>query len=178
MCCRGRRAFWWLIVYPVLILPVQLVTTILLGLKNWLLESWGILRASDSLGTQGERAVARFLSRQGYVVLGQNVVLAGGEIDIVAQHGHTLVFVEVKTRTVGTGYDPIAAVDRKKRRQLMKLGTFYWRRHRAELRRYRVRRYRFDIVGVYRDERMEPTALRRIGVRRFKMKHWQNVVFE
>ena len=41
---------------------------------------------------------ARFLRAQGYRILGRNVKLGKYEIDIIAQEGDTVAFVEVKTR--------------------------------------------------------------------------------
>lgn len=50
------------------------------------------------LGAWGEAQAARFLARQGYTLIGQNVRTPYGEIDLIARNGQTTVFVEVKTR--------------------------------------------------------------------------------
>ena len=49
-------------------------------------------------GSAGESAAAAFLKRNGYKMLGQNYSCRFGEIDIIAQKGGFVVFVEVKTR--------------------------------------------------------------------------------
>lgn len=49
-------------------------------------------------GRQGERTAERMLRRAGLVVLARNWRGGGGELDLVALDGETLVFVEVKSR--------------------------------------------------------------------------------
>lgn len=53
---------------------------------------------SQELGRIGEDIAASYLSDIGYQLLDRNWRVRAGEIDIVAQRGGTLVFVEVKTR--------------------------------------------------------------------------------
>jgi len=48
-------------------------------------------------GRIGEEQAGRFLQRRGYRILDRNARLGRGELDIVAQCGELLVFVEVKT---------------------------------------------------------------------------------
>ena len=54
--------------------------------------------ARSRRGTLGEQAARRHLEGQGYRVLDTNYRCRWGEVDIVAQDGDTLVFVEVRTR--------------------------------------------------------------------------------
>ena len=98
------------------------------------------------LGQRGERAAARFLRRRGYKVLYRNYrAPRGGEVDITCRHGNTLVFVEVKTRTVSANAKgrPADAVDHTKRK-LITRGARAWLRmlDNPEI------AYRFDIVEV------------------------------
>lgn len=51
------------------------------------------------IGNKGEQIAAEYLEDKGYRVLEQNYRTRFGEIDLVAQDGDALVFVEVKTRT-------------------------------------------------------------------------------
>lgn len=52
-----------------------------------------------TLGQRGEDWVAAQLVRAGYSILDRNWRAGpAGELDLVAQHGDTLVFVEVRTR--------------------------------------------------------------------------------
>jgi len=51
---------------------------------------------STKQGQIGEERAVRYLKRQGYRILGRNLRLGRGELDIVAQQDELLVFVEVK----------------------------------------------------------------------------------
>jgi len=55
--------------------------------------------ARNEQGRRGERAAEKRLRRAGLVILARNWRGAGGELDLAALEGDTLVFVEVKTRT-------------------------------------------------------------------------------
>ena len=93
-------------------------------------------------GRQGEDAAAAFLVRSGYRIVGRNVRLPGGEIDIIALDGNTLVFLEVKRRD-GTSFgSALAAVDCRKRRRLRALAADY-----AQIVAPRAR-IRFDVVSI------------------------------
>jgi len=51
---------------------------------------------STKQGQRGEDRAARYLQQRGYTILERNIRLGRGEIDIVAQTGDLIVFVEVK----------------------------------------------------------------------------------
>ncbi len=83
------------------------------------------------------------LRRRGYRILERNYRCPLGEIDCVALHGRTLVFLEVKTRA-GQAYGaPHEAVDRRKRRKLTRLAQYF-----AKERRLEGAPMRFDVVAV------------------------------
>lgn len=74
------------------------------------------------LGREGERLAAEHLESRGYRVVARNVRLGrGGEIDIIAKHGATIVFVEVKARASRSFGAAVAAVDARKRARLRRL---------------------------------------------------------
>ncbi len=50
------------------------------------------------LGDHGETIVANYLQKAGFTILVRNYRTSHGEIDIIAQRGDTISFVEVKTR--------------------------------------------------------------------------------
>lgn len=52
---------------------------------------------APSIGAQGEERACRYLSSKGYQILEKNFKCRRGEVDIVAERGDTIVFVEVKT---------------------------------------------------------------------------------
>jgi putative endonuclease len=91
----------------------------------------------------GELAARRFLEKQGLRFLVANFRSKRGEIDLVFQSEHGLVFVEVKTREVNGWTRPAAAVNRAKRRCLTRAALDYLR----ALRNPKVL-FRFDIVEV------------------------------
>ena len=66
-----------------------------------------------------------------------------GEIDIVAWHGPTLTFVEVKTRAASDYGPPEAAVDNEKRSRIERASRDYARR--ADI---PWQQTRFDVVSV------------------------------
>ena len=72
----------------------------------------------SALGKHAEDAAAAYLASLGMRVLARNVRGRGGEIDIVAAEGATIVFVEVKARRGRAFGSAIAAVDARKRRRL------------------------------------------------------------
>jgi putative endonuclease len=86
---------------------------------------------------------AQALTSRGYRILERNFRCSYGEIDLVAEDGHDLVFVEVKTRR-GTIYGrPEEAVTLHKQRKLREVATCY-----LDLHGYAERSWRIDIVAV------------------------------
>lgn len=105
--------------------------------------------ARKRTGALGEAAAADYLTEHGYRILDRNWRRTGGEIDLIATIGDTLVFVEVRTRTsraYGTGEE---SVDWRKQRQVRKVATLYL----AEAGRLPYRRFRFDVIAVQLDRR-------------------------
>src|SRR5919202_5097846 len=58
----------------------------------------GMTQARQQLGKSGEDLACRELERRGYAILARRYRRKGGEVDIVAGDGRTLVFIEVKAR--------------------------------------------------------------------------------
>src|SRR5215813_9541541 len=92
-----------------------------------------LLRRNDA-GTNGEDLAHRYLRRRGCTVVARNHrPRAGGvELDIVAWHGATLVFVEVKTRATDEFGTPDRAVDLEKQGYLVRAARDYCRRAEVE----------------------------------------------
>src|SRR2546428_4002923 len=82
------------------------------------------------LGEEGERAAARFLEARGYRILERNYRTRRGEIDLIAEDGRMLVFVEVKVRLDDRFGGPAAAITRAKQARIARLAQQYlvWRR--------------------------------------------------
>jgi putative endonuclease len=104
-------------------------------------------------GRRAEKAAERMLRRAGLVVLARNWRAAGGEIDLAAMEGDTLVFVEVKSRS-GEFPDDVPAVREAQRRRTARAA-------RAFRERFGVAHlpFRFDLVMLAGDPR-HPDSLR------------------
>lgn len=79
----------------------------------------------QKLGKRGEQLGATFLIEKGYTIVEQNFRCKLGEIDLIARHGSTLVFIEVKTRTSSNFGTPASAVTKKKQAQISRVAQFY-----------------------------------------------------
>ena len=102
-------------------------------------------RSTTSLGSAAERAAAEFLRQRGYHVLEQNFRCRGGEIDLIALDGGTLVFVEVKLRRTLSRGAPIEGVTPLKQARVQRAAQSYL----AYSGRIFVR-IRFDVISVMR----------------------------
>lgn len=94
-------------------------------------------------GNYGEEIACKYLQKQGYKILERNFRIRGGEIDIVAKDGDTLVFVEVKTRYSHDYGLPAESMTPWKIKALLKTARFYIQKI-----KWGNREYRLDFVGV------------------------------
>lgn len=98
------------------------------------------------LGRWGEQVAATQLEAEGYAILERNWRGDAGEVDLVARHGETIVFVEVKTRR-GRGYGaPEQALTARKAERLQQLGIQYIIDHDLDGSAWRI-----DLVAVELD---------------------------
>lgn len=105
------------------------------GLTRWpLWRRW--------FGTRAERAAEKFLKKRGCKVIGRNVRLPMGELDLVVVDGEVIVFVEVRS-TEGNTDRPMQSVDALKQKRLTDLAMCWLQRNRLL-----GRNVRFDIVAV------------------------------
>lgn len=74
-------------------------------------------QGADALGRRGEREAVKALRREGYRVLARRLSTRGGEVDVLAVDGETLVLVEVKASLSATSF-PRTRVDHRKRARL------------------------------------------------------------
>lgn len=95
------------------------------------------------LGRWGEQQTAADLRRRGWTVVAMNYRCRMGEIDIVAEKGRFLAFVEVKLRK-NDGFGRAAeAVTRAKQEKLRAAAELYLTEHPTD------RQPRFDVAEVY-----------------------------
>ena len=113
-----------------------------------------LYRAADALrrrlrpaniGRTGEDMAHRYLRRRGCTIVARNYRprSGSGEIDLIAWHGTTLVFVEVKTRSSAEFSLPERSIGADKRRALERAARDYARRADVDW-----GRTRFDVVGI------------------------------
>lgn len=96
-------------------------------------------------GTRGEGLVAAYLEQKGYRIRTTNYLCKTGEIDIVAELGQTLVFVEVKLRRSLQYGRPAEAVTPQKLQRIERTAQWYLTAHRLHDREARI-----DVAEVYR----------------------------
>lgn len=100
-----------------------------------------------ALGREAEDRAASYLLTQGYSLVTRRYTVKGGEIDLIALDGDTVVFVEVKLRD-GRGMTPEEAVDhRKTERMAVAADAFMATMGEA-------RAIRFDVIAI------DPNGLR------------------
>ena len=107
-------------------------------------------------GRQGERIARRSLERRGYTILESNYRTGSGEIDLVAEVGGSLVFVEVRTRTSVRMGTPEESITPAKRSHLVAASEEYLQANQAEDREWRI-----DLVAIEIDR---DGTLRRLDV--------------
>ena len=86
------------------------------------------------LGKEGERKVAEYLRRNGYIILRQNWRDSRfGEIDIIAENRENIVFVEVKTRSANALVSGVEAIDYKKAKRTRNAAEVFTRKLNTKL---------------------------------------------
>jgi putative endonuclease len=109
-------------------------------------------------GEWGEEQAARMLMKKGYRILGRRVTLGRREeLDIVARHEDTLVFVEVKTRKSEDFGRPIESLDRAKRRAQSRAALRYLNKLKQK-----PSYFRFDVVEVVGSESNDVPVIRHV----------------
>ena len=76
-------------------------------------------------GALAEEKAQAFLKQKGYRIVRCNYRKPCGEIDIIAQEGKTLVFVEVKNRSSSAFGGPLAAITKSKQNKIAQTAALY-----------------------------------------------------
>lgn len=106
-----------------------------------------------ALGRWGEQLAVERLQAKGYTILERNVRFRTAELDIVAQDGDVLVFIEVRTRR-GTRWGTAAeSITWRKRQKLREAALCYLEQRRQQ----RCVPIRFDVVCVTMADGREDT---------------------
>lgn len=96
-------------------------------------------------GKRGEDAAVEYLTNHGYKIVDRNVSTRYGELDIIAQKGGILAFIEVKARKVDSMISAREAVGKSKQIKLIKTAVIYLKDRHTTL------QPRFDVIEVYFD---------------------------
>ena len=116
-------------------------------------ETHSTISNSSRVGQIGEELAAQFLQKKGFrLVLANFKVPIGrsrrgvsvtGEIDLIALEDDVLCFVEVKTRSSDEFASPLAAVDLRKQRQIIRTAKVY-----RKIFRISEIKFRYDVVSI------------------------------
>jgi len=117
------------------------------------------VNARQQFGRAAEAAAATYLMQHGWTLLGRNVRIGRGELDLIVRRGAVLAFVEVKARRSAACGAPEDAVDGRKRRQVARLAELWLAARPWALRG--VSDVRFDVVAV--DATVRPPQVRHLA---------------
>lgn len=109
--------------------------------------------STRSVGNVAEQRAAEMLERRGYKILHRNYACRLGEVDLIAEDGDVLAFVEVRSRTSSRYGEAIETIDATKRRRIALTAHHY-----LVTRNLENRACRFDVVTVQGDA--EPELLK------------------
>lgn len=100
----------------------------------------------DNLKTcfSGEERACNHLISKGYSIIARNWRISGGEIDIIAEKGETIVFVEVKTLPNATMDMLKAVLGPQKQKRIIKTSKCFLLNHRQYSNSY----VRYDVIVI------------------------------
>ena len=98
---------------------------------------------NKTIGERGEEIACAYLKGQKFTIVERNFRCKGGEVDIIARDGKTLVFVEVKARRTLSFGPPQMAVTPFKQRQISKAALTWL----AQKKQFGANA-RFDVVAI------------------------------
>ena len=94
------------------------------------------------LGEEGEKIAVRYLQSKGYIIYEMNWRFGKLEVDIIAEDGRELIFIEVKSRSSEIYGRPEEAIDGVKELAILNAAEIYVRDFNLEI------EVRFDVISV------------------------------
>ena len=98
------------------------------------------------LGKLGESHAQNYLRAKNYRIIETNFHARIGEIDIIAEKDHKLIFIEVKTRTSTVFGSPLEALTRTKLHRIRKSAIIYLNKNPQKIISWRI-----DVIGIQLD---------------------------
>lgn len=114
----------------------------------------------DELGRRGEYEACKYLESLDYFIIAKNFCSPYGEIDIIAIDKKELVFIEVKTRCSKKYGEARDAINKIKKKHIMKTAKLYVYKYRLE-----NSFIRFDVIEVY------------VSNEKYKINHIKNILW-
>ena len=118
-------------------------------------------RTTSRVGAEGERLALNFLIKKGCRIVCANFktpvgrnrrgAIVTGEIDLIVYDAAILCFAEVKTRSSEDFASPLAAIDLRKQRQIIRTARMY-----RKIFHLRQVQFRYDAVSVILPENAKP----------------------
>ncbi len=124
----------------------------------------------NDIGKYGEDIASDYLKKNGFSVIERNIHFSHNEIDIIAKNKEFIIFVEVKTRSVGSDlYSPFgtpgASVNSAKQKRTIAAAKDYLR---VNYGKWSKLQPRIDVIEVYLDKDTAKTL---------KINHIENAFF-
>ncbi len=105
-------------------------------------------------GILGEKLARDFLEKRGYHVSETNYRCSEGEVDIIARHEDSLVFIEVRTKTSLEFGSPEESITPVKKERLRAIASHYQQTHENLPQLWRI-----DVVAVELDHKGKPLRI-------------------
>lgn len=101
------------------------------------------------LGRFGEEQAAKYLKKKGYKILGLNYTCRFGEVDVIAQKGGYIAFVEVKLRKNAAFAQAREFVTASKQQRVMTAAQLWLAANESD------HQPRFDVIEIYAPDGMD-----------------------
>ncbi len=108
-------------------------------------------KSKRALGNEAEDLACEFLIEKGFIILERNYYAGHSEIDIIAEDGEIVVFIEVKMRSSKVFGSPIEFVNEAKVEHVYNAAE-HWVQQTQSFNRS----LRFDVIGILNKKGNQP----------------------